>query len=109
MFQRAKKNVEAVDDLIVHSDSDAEESVIDLEDLGSFVRIDREKEVIIVQDDDTEEEDDEDMTVTDGPAREMLTPLLREELTKQGYRLIGTHSGVKLCRWTKVRSGFLFH
>uniref|UniRef100_A0A6J0UNA1 tRNA 4-demethylwyosine synthase (AdoMet-dependent) n=1 Tax=Pogona vitticeps TaxID=103695 RepID=A0A6J0UNA1_9SAUR len=33
--------------------------------------------------------------------REMITPALREALTKQGYRLIGSHSGVKLCRWTK--------
>lgn len=37
----------------------------------------------------------------DGP-REMITPLLRASLEKQGYKLIGTHSGVKLCRWTKV-------
>ncbi|XP_063002599.1 S-adenosyl-L-methionine-dependent tRNA 4-demethylwyosine synthase TYW1-like [Elgaria multicarinata webbii] len=33
--------------------------------------------------------------------REMITPALRNALTKQGYRLIGSHSGVKLCRWTK--------
>ncbi|MBN3308352.1 TYW1 synthase, partial [Amia calva] len=33
--------------------------------------------------------------------REMITPALRSALTKQGYRLIGSHSGVKLCRWTK--------
>lgn len=33
--------------------------------------------------------------------REMITPALRKALTKQGYRLIGSHSGVKLCRWTK--------
>uniref|UniRef100_A0A3B4T7D5 S-adenosyl-L-methionine-dependent tRNA 4-demethylwyosine synthase TYW1 n=1 Tax=Seriola dumerili TaxID=41447 RepID=A0A3B4T7D5_SERDU len=33
--------------------------------------------------------------------REMITPALREALTKQGYKLIGSHSGVKLCRWTK--------
>nr|CAD7401642.1 unnamed protein product [Timema cristinae] len=33
--------------------------------------------------------------------REMITPLLRESLTKQGYKLIGSHSGVKMCRWTK--------
>uniref|UniRef100_A0A915JCG2 S-adenosyl-L-methionine-dependent tRNA 4-demethylwyosine synthase TYW1 n=1 Tax=Romanomermis culicivorax TaxID=13658 RepID=A0A915JCG2_ROMCU len=32
---------------------------------------------------------------------EMITPSLREILSKQGYKLIGTHSGVKLCRWTK--------
>ncbi|XP_056139705.1 S-adenosyl-L-methionine-dependent tRNA 4-demethylwyosine synthase TYW1 [Lampris incognitus] len=36
-----------------------------------------------------------------GERREMITPALREALTKQGYRLIGSHSGVKLCRWTK--------
>eukprot|EP00051_Salpingoeca_urceolata_P020935 m.321305 g.321305 ORF g.321305 m.321305 type:complete len:769 (+) comp19708_c16_seq1:128-2434(+) len=33
--------------------------------------------------------------------REMITPKLREALTKQNYKLIGSHSGVKLCRWTK--------
>ncbi|XP_078103084.1 S-adenosyl-L-methionine-dependent tRNA 4-demethylwyosine synthase TYW1 isoform X1 [Sander vitreus] len=33
--------------------------------------------------------------------REMITPALRGALTKQGYKLIGSHSGVKLCRWTK--------
>ncbi|XP_070572971.1 S-adenosyl-L-methionine-dependent tRNA 4-demethylwyosine synthase TYW1-like [Ptychodera flava] len=33
--------------------------------------------------------------------KEMITPLLRQSLTKQGYKLIGSHSGVKLCRWTK--------
>lgn len=32
----------------------------------------------------------------------MITPILRQALTKQGYKLIGSHSGVKLCRWTKV-------
>ncbi|XP_050785605.1 S-adenosyl-L-methionine-dependent tRNA 4-demethylwyosine synthase TYW1-like isoform X1 [Gopherus flavomarginatus] len=34
--------------------------------------------------------------------REMITPGLRDALTKQGYKLIGSHSGVKLCRWTKL-------
>jgi len=33
--------------------------------------------------------------------KEMLTPMLRTSLTKQGYKLIGSHSGVKMCRWTK--------
>ncbi|XP_013772312.1 S-adenosyl-L-methionine-dependent tRNA 4-demethylwyosine synthase-like [Limulus polyphemus] len=32
---------------------------------------------------------------------EMITPILRQALTKQGYKLVGSHSGVKLCRWTK--------
>lgn len=34
-------------------------------------------------------------------AKDMVTPALREALTKQGYKLVGSHSGVKLCRWTK--------
>nr|XP_046245829.1 S-adenosyl-L-methionine-dependent tRNA 4-demethylwyosine synthase TYW1 isoform X2 [Scatophagus argus] len=37
----------------------------------------------------------------EGERREMITPALSEALTKQGYKLIGSHSGVKLCRWTK--------
>ncbi|KAM8975637.1 S-adenosyl-L-methionine-dependent tRNA 4-demethylwyosine synthase TYW1-like [Pelodytes ibericus] len=40
-------------------------------------------------------------TKEDEEPREMITPALQEALTKQGYRLIGSHSGVKLCRWTK--------
>eukprot|EP00064_Thunnus_orientalis_P015344 superscaffoldBa00002831_g15396 len=40
-------------------------------------------------------------TEDEGERREMITPSLREALTKQGYKLIGSHSGVKLCRWTK--------
>lgn len=76
------------------SDSDGNEAVVDLEDLGSFVRVENKVGV--------ESEEEEEFVSTDGEPREMLTPQLRESLTKQGYRLIGTHSGVKLCRWTKV-------
>jgi tRNA wybutosine-synthesizing protein 1 len=35
------------------------------------------------------------------PAREMVTARQRQALTKEGYKIIGTHSAVKLCRWTK--------
>eukprot|EP00939_MAST-03C_sp_MAST-3C-sp1_P002798 g2798.t1 len=31
----------------------------------------------------------------------MVTPKQRKALTKEGYKIIGTHSAVKLCRWTK--------
>jgi len=34
-------------------------------------------------------------------AREMVTSSQRKALTKEGYKIIGTHSAVKLCRWTK--------
>lgn len=33
--------------------------------------------------------------------REMVTKLQRKALTKEGYKIIGTHSAVKICRWTK--------
>lgn len=33
--------------------------------------------------------------------QEMVTPSQAASLKKEGYKLIGTHSAVKLCRWTK--------
>ncbi|KFW01843.1 tRNA wybutosine-synthesizing protein 1, partial [Eurypyga helias] len=90
-------------------EADAEEaggtsSVIDVEDLGNVMshmkKAKREREL---------EEGDVGMSLArenagrkeEGEKREMITPSLREALTKQGYKLIGSHSGVKLCRWTK--------
>ncbi|XP_061868251.1 S-adenosyl-L-methionine-dependent tRNA 4-demethylwyosine synthase TYW1B isoform X3 [Colius striatus] len=90
-------------------EADAEEhggtnSVVDVEDLGNIMshmkKAKREREL---------EEGDAGMSLTgensgrkeESEKREMITPALREALTKQGYRLIGGHSGVKLCRWTK--------
>ena len=66
-----------------------------------------------ISDDSEEEGEDDVMDIEDlgmkrptggegepGP-KEMVTPMLRKTLTKQGYKIIGSHSGVKLCRWTK--------
>jgi len=51
-------------------------------------------------------EDDQDMEdIADehgGEKKEMVTDALRGALTKQGYKILGSHSGVKLCRWTKA-------
>jgi len=49
---------------------------------------------------------EEEATVGTASAKEMITPMLRKALEKQGYKLIGSHSGVKLCRWTKVSEKF---
>merc|ERR1719471_1114161 len=38
-----------------------------------------------------------------GEPKEMVTPSLRKTLNKQGYKIIGTHSGVKVCRWTTAQ------
>ena len=37
-----------------------------------------------------------------GEKKKMVTDALRGALTKQGYKILGSHSGVKLCRWTKA-------
>ena len=34
-------------------------------------------------------------------SKEMLTSRQRKQLEKEGYKIIGSHSAVKLCRWTK--------
>ncbi|XP_036135226.1 S-adenosyl-L-methionine-dependent tRNA 4-demethylwyosine synthase TYW1 isoform X1 [Molossus molossus] len=76
-------------------------SVVDVEDLGKIMNL--------VKKEKREEEQQEEKagvfrnTVKKEASerRAMITPALREALTKQGYQLIGSHSGVKLCRWTK--------
>ncbi|XP_039418750.1 S-adenosyl-L-methionine-dependent tRNA 4-demethylwyosine synthase TYW1-like isoform X1 [Corvus cornix cornix] len=73
------------------------DSVIDVEDLGNIMghmkKAKREREL--------EEGAAGTGRKEEAERREMITPALREALTKQGYKLIGSHSGVKLCRWTK--------
>ncbi|CAF2824018.1 unnamed protein product [Rotaria sp. Silwood2] len=77
--------------LRIESDDDDEDGgckngnddVMDLEDMGDYM------------------ETHSPNKTTKGPPKEMITPLIRKSLEKQGYKLIGTHSGVKLCRWTK--------
>ena len=61
----------------------SEDELVDLEDLGTVMK--------------KAKSGDKDK----GP-KEMLNPTLRQSLTKQGYKLIGSHSGVKICRWTKA-------
>jgi tRNA wybutosine-synthesizing protein 1 len=68
-------------------DSDEEEDhepeVIDVEDMGDAVLA-----------------SSHEKTGASEP-REMVTPSQAAALKKEGYKLIGTHSAVKLCRWTK--------
>lgn len=61
------------------------DGTLDVEDLGASIKISQERS--------TKGLDKE-------PAA-MVTKLQRKSLTKEGYRIIGTHSAVKLCRWTK--------
>jgi len=64
------------------SDDENEEqepSVVDVEDMGEAIATE---------------------SVDKGP-KEMVTARQAKALKKEGYKLIGTHSAVKLCRWTK--------
>jgi len=76
-----KENLESYGDSDEESDED-EDEIMDLEDIGTAIKNRSLKETPVKE-------------------KEMVTPLLRKSLTKQGYKIIGTHSGVKLCRWTK--------
>ena len=64
------------------------QGTLDLEDLGVSIRATNERRQL--EGSNTEKE----------PAA-MVTKLQRKALTKEGYRIIGSHSAVKLCRWTK--------
>ncbi|UYV67427.1 TYW1 [Cordylochernes scorpioides] len=69
------KNTQEILEFVDHNG----EELIDLEDLGEMFRGKK-----------------------SGSVKEMLTPVLRANLTKQGYKLVGSHSAVKMCRWTKA-------
>ena len=59
------------------------EGLVDLEDIGSAIKSMKEAN-----------------KESKKAVKAMLTPNLRANLSKQGYKLIGSHSAVKICRWT---------
>jgi tRNA wybutosine-synthesizing protein 1 len=67
-------------------EDDSEPVVVDIEDMGEGV--------------DAESKEQEDEVGSKEP-REMVTATQAKALKKEGYKIIGTHSAVKLCRWTK--------
>ncbi|XP_034025486.1 LOW QUALITY PROTEIN: S-adenosyl-L-methionine-dependent tRNA 4-demethylwyosine synthase TYW1-like [Thalassophryne amazonica] len=86
-------------------DGEKSHSVVDVEDLGSIMNTVKNVKII-------DGRGDGQMILSklngvkkledEAERRDMITPALREALTKQGYRLIVSHSGVKLCRWTRT-------
>ena len=105
---KSELNFKPVKGELVESDSEdegEEGEVVDVEDLGSAVKPNKKKyrQKIEIAEDEEDDDDDYENQVVDPLAepKEMLTATLRKSLMKQGYKLIGSHSGVKLCRWTK--------
>ncbi|XP_042901156.1 S-adenosyl-L-methionine-dependent tRNA 4-demethylwyosine synthase TYW1 [Parasteatoda tepidariorum] len=83
LFETQNVNIETPIKNDSESGSEDEEVIMDVEELGTAFKNANSK---------TSEVEEE---------KEMITPLLRKSLTKQGYKLLGSHSGVKMCRWTK--------
>ena len=86
----SEEDEKVVDSKVQNGIGKTPEGLVDLEDIGSLMssakkRILREKN-----------------EKANGILRDMVTPEMRQILTKQGYKIIGSHSGVKLCRWTKA-------
>ncbi|KAF8103256.1 hypothetical protein N665_0188s0202 [Sinapis alba] len=82
--------VSDVEDYVDSTDEDEEEDnddIVDLEDIAG--KAPSRKNGVVVK-----------VAKGDGK-KEMVTPVIRASLTKQGYKIIGSHSGVKICRWTK--------
>ena len=78
-----------VDEDDEEDDDDAnkgEPDVVDMEDLGTVME--------------SSEKENEGGVKSSEP-KEMVTSTQAKSLKKEGYKLIGTHSAVKLCRWTK--------
>ena len=73
------------DDEEEEGDDNAEPEVMDLEDIGDAIH----------------QSETTTTTASHQEPREMVTPSQAVALKKEGYKLIGTHSAVKLCRWTK--------
>ncbi|KMZ72931.1 Sulfite reductase [NADPH] flavoprotein alpha-component [Zostera marina] len=92
---RVVVNSESEDDQLYDDDSDqesdVESDVVDLEDIAGKGPT-RKSGVV--------KENGEKDAKTNG-LRDMVTPVIMTSLQKQGYKIIGSHSGVKLCRWTK--------
>jgi len=80
------KLIVSEDDEEEEEDTKLEPEVTDMEDLGTAMK--------------SSDEDNEGEVKSSEP-KEMVTATQAKSLKKEGYKLIGTHSAVKLCRWTK--------
>ena len=91
-----EENVKEEDEVENDDNEEEEEDEVDRSDTESYFS---------GSEDDMDVEDvggDGSARDPNAPKPEMVTPKLRKALTKQGYKILGTHSGVKLCRWTKA-------
>ncbi|KAI8980510.1 hypothetical protein BDB01DRAFT_796655 [Pilobolus umbonatus] len=89
--------------------NDSGDEMLDLEDMGKMAtkikaaKVKREEEESAYENSKAKPKRTigEDKRIPATEARAMVSPMIHKNLTKQGYKVVGTHSGVKICRWTK--------
>jgi tRNA wybutosine-synthesizing protein 1 len=86
----------------VESESEDEASLEQLLSVEDLAALPVKAQSLVEKDEESESAEEAETTPpVPGEEPQMLNPSLRAALSKQGYRLLGSHSGVKLCRWTK--------
>ncbi|KAI0220642.1 Fe-S oxidoreductase [Massospora cicadina] len=103
-LQATEPAADALRDAYVTSDSEVERGsdneMVDLEDIGKKLRGEDDESVEMRLGHPKRTVGGQELVVR--PLRDMVNPMLHQSLTKQGYKIVGTHSGVKMCRWTKA-------
>ncbi|CCG24463.1 flavodoxin [Candida orthopsilosis Co 90-125] len=84
-FYIDENNDDEFDDSDKEDISDDANTLVDVEDMGDIIRKTGQRS--------TQQMEVKQMVAKDSPTFKTLT--------KQGYTIVGSHSGVKICRWTK--------
>eukprot|EP00008_Paramoeba_atlantica_P001700 CAMPEP_0201502540 /NCGR_PEP_ID=MMETSP0151_2-20130828/84187_1 /ASSEMBLY_ACC=CAM_ASM_000257 /TAXON_ID=200890 /ORGANISM="Paramoeba atlantica, Strain 621/1 / CCAP 1560/9" /LENGTH=633 /DNA_ID=CAMNT_0047896141 /DNA_START=2992 /DNA_END=4893 /DNA_ORIENTATION=- len=103
---RRKKKIAIVD--LDGDEEDDGEPVVDLEDMGSSINESaltqnktKKEKTEEGEEEEEEEDDEEEANETERTGKTMISKGQRDILTKQRYQVVGGHSAVKMCRWTK--------
>lgn len=98
-------------DIGAGDDAGSDDGMVDLEDMGKMASKLKAAKISRAEEDEALENSKANPKRSIGNtadaasapvAREMVSPMLHKNLTKQGYKIVGSHSGVKICRWTKA-------
>eukprot|EP01127_Copromyxa_protea_P005461 TRINITY_DN15390_c0_g1_i1.p1 TRINITY_DN15390_c0_g1~~TRINITY_DN15390_c0_g1_i1.p1 ORF type:complete len:687 (-),score=176.60 TRINITY_DN15390_c0_g1_i1:106-2127(-) len=104
-----KQAAELKEQLRAHAAREEEDSASDQEGSNEMVEVEDMGKMMDGQGSEEEECDEVELHRLESGeidlealTKPMVHPTMHKALSKQGYQLIGTHSGVKLCRWTKA-------
>lgn len=84
-----QEDEDLLNDAFVDAEQEAGGELVDMEEMGNAMYAAQKEKLAQLRD-----------QAASAP-REMVTKLQYKALTKEGYKIIGSHSAVKICRWTK--------